>query len=146
MPPSAGGSTAPGPSGPVLSREGIMNTIRMSVRRAVVALALALGLGLGAGLGAPAFGTAAQAASPNLAVWPITLTTNLTNPWPTEYATLAATSSVDIGAKQLVIDIYDQSSGNRMAQCNTGYSCYIGVMQYAEERQTYIAYLTDGTD
>jgi hypothetical protein len=119
-----------------------MNTVRRSVRRAVFALALALGLSATA----PALGATAQAASPNLAVWPITLTTDHTDQWPTYYSTLTATSSVNVGLKQLDIDIYDQSTGARVAQCSTGYTCALGVTENVEESQTYIAYLTDATD
>ena len=65
---------------------------------------------------------------------------------PVGYATtLTATTSADIGPSPFWTEIYDATTGTRLAACGYGTSCSATVSQFAATTHEYIAYLSNLT-
>jgi hypothetical protein len=65
---------------------------------------------------------------------------------PVGYATtLTATTSTDIGPSPFWTEIYDATTGTRLAACGYGTSCSVTVSQFVATTHEYIAYLSNLT-
>lgn len=58
-------------------------------------------------------------------------------------STLTATTSQDIGPSPFWTEIYDMTTGTRVAVCGYGTTCSVTVSQAAATTQEYVAYLSD---
>lgn len=86
-----------------------------------------------------------KAVSP-LAAWSVTLTASSTSMWPTQYTTLTATSSNDVGPTPYYIDIRNNSTGALVGQCGSGTVCSLALTSNTPAYQSFSAFISDGAD
>jgi hypothetical protein len=94
----------------------------------------------GAGLGAaiPAKPHRAGQARP-LTPWTVTLAASPNLLWPTQYSTLTATASMDVGPTPYYLRIYDETAHAYVVTCGTGITCTAPVTQPTPATHYYIA-------
>ena len=94
----------------------------------------------GAGIGAaiPAKPRSMPAISP-LVAWSVNLSTGSNDLWPTQYATLTATASQDVGPTPYYLRIYDETAGAYVATCAAGTTCTASVTQPTPTTHYYVA-------
>jgi hypothetical protein len=71
--------------------------------------------------------------------WTVTLTASPNLLWPTQYSTLTATASTDVGPTPYYVRIYDQTAGAYVVTCATGTTCSIPVTQPTPTTHYYVA-------
>jgi hypothetical protein len=71
--------------------------------------------------------------------WTVTLTASPNLLWPTQYSTLTATASTDVGPTPYYLRIYDQTAGAYVVTCATGTTCYTSVTQPTPTTHYYVA-------
>lgn len=81
-----------------------------------------------------------------LTSWSVTLTASPTTLWPTQYSTLTATASQDVGPTPEYIYIYDEEAGAVVAKCGTGTTCSVALTHNTPYYGYFVAYISDGTD
>jgi len=90
-------------------------------------------------------GSHAKAVSP-LAAWSVTLTASSNSLWPTQYSTLTATASNDVGPTPYYIYIRSQVTGAVIGQCGSGTVCSLALTSNTPSYQSYAAFISDGAD
>jgi hypothetical protein len=75
-------------------------------------------------------------------VGPVTLTTNATTLGTGGAATLTASTLLNVGPTPFYIEIFDATTGARLAECGSGTSCSVSVSQFAATTHRYIAYVS----
>jgi hypothetical protein len=82
-----------------------------------------------------------------MTAWTVTLATNLYTLWPTQYATLTATASSDVGPTAYYIFIKDADTNAVLAACGSGTTCSVAVTKPTATQDAFYAYVaTDGND
>ncbi|QSQ27131.1 hypothetical protein JY651_20425 [Pyxidicoccus parkwayensis] len=61
------------------------------------------------------------------AAWSVSVTASATELWPTQYTTLTATASADVGPTPYYIRILDYQSGAFLGSCGSGTTCAVPV-------------------
>jgi hypothetical protein len=77
--------------------------------------------------------------------WSVSLTTNITTLWPTQYATLTATASMDVGPTPYYIRIYDVYRAQYVATCGWGTVCTVPVTNTVGTVLRFVALISDGS-
>jgi hypothetical protein len=77
-----------------------------------------------------------------LAPWSVSLSASPYHPWPTQYATLTATSNQDVGPTPYYISIYDLSTNTFVAVCGSGTTCSVSVTSPTGGARNYYAYVS----
>lgn len=94
----------------------------------------------GAGLGTAIPAKPRRAAvTRRLAAWTVSLTDSANWLWPTQYSTLTATASMDVGPTPYYLRIYDQTAGAYVVTCATGTTCSTSVTQPTPATHYYVA-------
>jgi len=94
----------------------------------------------GAGIGAaiPAKPRSVHANGP-LAAWSVSLAASSNDLWPTQYSTLTATASQDVGPTPYYLRIYDETAGAYVVTCASGTTCAASVTQPTPTTHYYVA-------
>src|SRR5712691_2515059 len=71
--------------------------------------------------------------------WTVTLTASPNLLWPTQYSTLTAATSADVGPTPYYLRIYDQTAGAYVVTCATGTTCSTPVTQPTPTTHYYVA-------
>jgi len=74
-----------------------------------------------------------------VSTWTVTLTANPNLLWPTQYSTLTATASTDVGPTPYYLRIYDRTAGDYVVTCATGTTCSTPVTQPGQSTHYYVA-------
>lgn len=90
-------------------------------------------------------GSHAKAANP-MAAWSVTLTASSTSMWPTQYTTLTATASNDVGPTPYYIYIYNNATGAVVGQCGSGTTCSVALTSNTPGYQVFSAFISDSAD
>jgi hypothetical protein len=100
----------------------------------------------GAGIGAaiPAKPHRSGGARP-LTAWTVTLTASPNLLWPTQYSTLTATASMNVGPTPYYLRIYDETAHAYVVTCGTGTTCSASVTQPTPATHYYIAVVSDAS-
>lgn len=98
----------------------------------------------GAGLGAaiPAKPHGLPITGP-LTTWTVTLTASPNLLWPTQYSTLTATASMDVGPTPYYLRVYDLTAGAYVVTCATGTTCATAVTYPIPADHCYVAMVWD---
>jgi hypothetical protein len=102
----------------------------------------------GAGLGAaiPAKPHGARASQPRpLTAWTVTLTASPNWLWPTQYSTLTATASMNVGPTPYYLRIYDETAHAYVVTCATGTTCSTAVTEPTPQAHHFIAVVSDAS-
>lgn len=75
--------------------------------------------------------------------WSASLTASTTELWPTQYATLTATASADVGPTLYYIRIWDQESGSFLGSCGSGTTCTVSVTRPTSAYGSFVAIIGD---
>lgn len=90
--------------------------------------------------------TAIQATSANVTVtWrsiSVSLSASPTTQWLNSYSTLTATSSTDVGPTPFYTQIFDATTGTRVAVCGFGTTCSVAQTQSAVTTHKFVAYVS----
>ncbi len=74
--------------------------------------------------------------------WTVSLSASSTSLWPTQYTTLTAYASQNVGPTAYYISIYDQTANSFVKICGTGSSCVVSVTQANATTHYYKAYVS----
>jgi hypothetical protein len=77
-----------------------------------------------------------------LTPWTVTLTATPNLLWPTQYTTLTATASTNVGPTPYYLRIYDLTAGTYIVTCATGTTCTTPVTQPAPTTHLYEAVIS----
>ncbi|MDX6396159.1 MAG: trimeric autotransporter adhesin [Streptosporangiaceae bacterium] len=98
----------------------------------------------GAGLGAAIPAKPHRAAvTRRLAAWTVSLTDSSNWLWPTQYSTLTATASMNVGPTPYYLRIYDETANAYVVTCGTGTTCAVPVTQLTPATHYYVAIVSD---
>jgi hypothetical protein len=81
-----------------------------------------------------------------LTAWSISLAASSYALWPTQYTTLTATASADVGPTIYYIYILDADTGTVLAECGTGTTCSVAVTKATATYDGFYAYVSTATD
>jgi len=62
-----------------------------------------------------------------MTAWTVSLSASVTYTWPTDYSTLTATASQDVGPTPYFIYIINANTGSTVAMCGTGTTCAVSL-------------------
>lgn len=82
-----------------------------------------------------------DAVRPNVA-WTASLTPSSQSLWPTQYATITASTNQDVGPTPYYLSVYDQTAGTYVAICASGTTCAASVTQASVTTHYYVAYVS----
>jgi hypothetical protein len=100
----------------------------------------------GAGLGAAIPAKPRRAAvTRRLATWTVSLTDSANWLWPTQYSTLTATTSMDVGPTPYYLRIYDETANAYVVTCASGSTCAVPVTQLTPATHYYVAVVADAS-
>jgi hypothetical protein len=74
------------------------------------------------------------------------LTASPSDPYPTQYTTLTATASANVGPTPWFIRIYDRTTSQYVASCGVGTTCSLGITEPTASYQVYVAFIDDGSN
>jgi hypothetical protein len=94
------------------------------------------GAGIGASIPAKPHGLRGNSLP---STWTVSLTASPNLLWPTQYSTLTATASADVGPTPYYLRIYDQTAGAYVVTCATGTTCSTSVTQPTPTTHYYVA-------
>lgn len=78
------------------------------------------------------------------AAWSVSLTASQTSLWPMAYATLTATTNMDVGPTPYYIRIWDPKAASFLATCGSGTTCSVAVSRDNADLSSFTARVVDG--
>jgi hypothetical protein len=75
--------------------------------------------------------------------WTASLTVNSSSLWPTQYATLTATTNSDLLRTPYYLVIYNTNTGQWLNSCGGGTTCSVAVTEPTETVDGFVAYVQD---
>jgi hypothetical protein len=139
--PGAPAATASDPTAVALSASAEARMPGATSKPLPVRPPLQPGVALGAELPVkPAHASASPAQLSPLS-WAVSLTASSTFLWPTQFSTLTATTSADVGPTPFYLIIRRTNSGVVVASCGAGTTCSVPVTEPTEEQDEFTAYV-----